>query len=303
MDSRFNTSKKDNLKNEFLGGVAFSQLVVIYVAISFAGSLILDLVGASAVVKLAVSSLFSVISMFIVIDVFNIRRHEKLELTVYAKKFDAFYILPAIFLAFGMLFGLGFVNESIARLIVKLGGNASSISLPLDNLWHFILFTVLIAVIPAIEEECFFRGLLLGNLTKGKKSSGIIIVALCFALYHGSAVQFVYQFIYGGLLALLTIKAKSVIPAIIAHFINNAFIIVTRYFAVYVNSYSVWIILIGAFLLSLFFLSLYHYKKGGKDEFEVEPEHREEKAKEFFFPYGILGVMITLVIIISGLFL
>lgn len=290
-----------NLKNETLGGVAFSQLVVIYVLVSTFGGLLLKAFNASEVVTLAVSSLFSVISMFIVIDVFNIRRHEKLELTVYACKCDKAYFIPAIFLAFGMLFGFGFINEAVARLIIKLGGNAKATSVPLDNFGLLVLFTVLLAVIPAIEEECFFRGLLLGNLTKGKKTSGILIVALCFALYHGSAVQFVYQFIYGGLLAFLTIRAKSVRPGIIAHFINNTFILSSQYFGWEINSFSIWVILAGLSLLAVFFAFMFTYKRQVPDEFDVEPSHKLEKVKNFFIPFGVFGVIITLTLIVAGL--
>ncbi len=285
---------------ETFGGMVFFAFLVVYIIITALGSIILSFTNPSPTVETAVKSLFSVVSMAIILKIFSVERKEKIELTAYIKKFHPWYILPALLLAFGMLFGLGFVNTLVSNLVVSLGGKVSVANIPLDSFWQFLLFLFLIGFIAAFEEECFFRGLLLGNLKKGKKLSGIITVSLCFALYHGNISQLVYQFIYGIFLTYLTIKAKSTVPSITAHLINNSFILFATYFGLEINFLNGWVIAFGLSLLLSFGIFMYFYHHDEPDEFTELPEHKIEKLKDFYIPYGIFGIIICLVLIVSG---
>ena len=51
---------------------------------------------------------------------------------------------------------------------------------------------------------------------------------MCFALFHASALQTFYQFICGCAFALLAIRARSLFPCVLAHFLNNAVIVVMQ---------------------------------------------------------------------------
>jgi membrane protease YdiL (CAAX protease family) len=79
------------------------------------------------------------------------------------------------------------------------------------------------AVLPALFEEAVFRGVVLAEYERGAPKRGIIFSSLLFAMLHFSLTQFVFYFAAGIMLALLTYAARSIIPAIIAHFAYNIF--------------------------------------------------------------------------------
>ena len=51
-------------------------------------------------------------------------------------------------------------------------------------------------------------------------------VGFCFALFHGSPEQTVYQFIVGCAFAFLAIKSGSILPSILMHFVNNGLLVI-----------------------------------------------------------------------------
>ena len=79
-----------------------------------------------------------------------------------------------------------------------------------------------IALVPAVCEEVLFRGLLLRALaTRLVPAAAIALTALAFAAYHLSVVQLVPTFTLGLLAGVLAHRAGSVVPAILAHLLNN----------------------------------------------------------------------------------
>ncbi|MDD2376046.1 MAG: CPBP family glutamic-type intramembrane protease [Clostridia bacterium] len=83
------------------------------------------------------------------------------------------------------------------------------------------LFIIQIAILPAIFEELLFRKAMLTVLSKYGNLVSILITSTCFALMHQNITQGVFAFFMGIILGFITIKTKSVIPAIIIHFLNN----------------------------------------------------------------------------------
>jgi len=87
-----------------------------------------------------------------------------------------------------------------------------------------------LAVLPAIAEELIFRGILVRSLaTRFVPAAAVVIAALVFSAYHLSLLQLIPTFTLGVLAGALTVRAHSVIPAMVAHMINNAIaILVSR---------------------------------------------------------------------------
>jgi membrane protease YdiL (CAAX protease family) len=82
---------------------------------------------------------------------------------------------------------------------------------------------VAMALLPAIAEELLFRGVLLRSLaTLLHPAAAIAISAAVFALYHLQLGQMVTTFMLGLALGLLTLRARSVVPAMFVHLINNS---------------------------------------------------------------------------------
>jgi len=102
-------------------------------------------------------------------------------------------------------------EEVVTQLNVVLKG---------DNLWITLL---VVALLPAICEELFFRGFIFSSLENSIKARNAVILAgLMFALYHINFIRIVPTFILGAAFAFAVYRTGSIFVSIIMHFINNA---------------------------------------------------------------------------------
>lgn len=93
-----------------------------------------------------------------------------------------------------------------------------------------ILF--LIAFLPAMCEEFFFRGILQRLFIQISKRpwAGIIITAIIFSAFHGQFLGFFTRILLGILLGAIYWYSGSIWPSVIAHFINNAIQVIYVYY-------------------------------------------------------------------------
>lgn len=85
------------------------------------------------------------------------------------------------------------------------------------------LLVILLAIVPALVEELFFRGYVLSGLRNGLgKVAAVAIVALAFGLFHYSAHRMIQTTLLGLLFGVLVVQFGSIWPAILAHFMHNA---------------------------------------------------------------------------------
>ena len=95
-----------------------------------------------------------------------------------------------------------------------------------------MLALLVIAVIPAIGEELVFRGLFqneLGYIT-GNAHVSIWLAALLFSAFHVQFFGFVPRLLLGVLFGYLYLWSGSLVLAMFAHFVNNAFAVLSLYF-------------------------------------------------------------------------
>lgn len=294
-------NKKENVKNitAYDGGIAFFAMVALYFFINVVGQFVSGLIfpdkGAGYV---AVCATFSSLAMVLVIAYFALKKKARFTVDFGVKKFDCKYLVSSIFLSIGMFCGLGFLNSAVISFLQNLGLSVGSASVPLDNLGHLICFSIVLVLIPAVVEELFFRGLLLKSLDNAKAIYSVIIISVCFAMYHCSFAQLLYQLVYGAGLVLLCKASKSVIPCMVSHFINNFVVILFEYFGVYIDLFNPFIIAIGLVVLTVFFVCCC---KGNIKNSACQKLQRSDSVKEFFIPGGILAVALLAVVIISGL--
>lgn len=296
---RKDTEKNQALYGEKFGGLAFFSFITLYIILSFVGQAVLSVLNLSSTADIAVGALFSVICMQVVLWASGKFRKEKFIYTAKVKKFDPAYLIPALLLSFGMLFGLGFVNYLVSDLVVSLGGKVTETTIPLNSVWQLLLFCFLLGVLPAFEEECFFRGLIFSSFKNSSVICGTLITSLCFAFYHGNVSQLVYQFIYGVCLALLAVRSKSVLPGIVAHLLNNVVILVLEYAGMQIDFFNAKTIAVGLCSLAGYILFSVFYKKNN-GEFAVKSENKKRGAFEFFIPYGLAGLLLCTITIIAG---
>jgi membrane protease YdiL (CAAX protease family) len=86
---------------------------------------------------------------------------------------------------------------------------------------------ITLAIFPAVAEEIVFRGILTRALTQRFQPIGAIAIsALVFAVFHLNPPQIVSTVLLGLALGYLTLRANSIVPAVIVHFLNNSIAIV-----------------------------------------------------------------------------
>ena len=289
------------------GGAAFLMMMTVYVFLSFFGQTILFGItdGKIEAWTIAVSACFSALSIAAVLLYFKYgKKHGFISITS-VKKCGANYYLLALILSAGMFLGLGFINTAFSSLLEDWGLSINAISFPLENAGHLVLFNIVFALIPAVAEELFFRGLTLNAVKGGKTVWAVTCVAVSFALYHCSAAQFLYQLVYGVALCVLAIYSGSVLPCVLAHFVNNAAVIFLTYFKVNVNLFSPYFIACGLILLGLFFFITVRgiiKKQGEKAEKNNKNNVKTEKISSYYLPFGLFGSAICILLLIGNLF-
>ena len=279
------------------GGLSFAILMIGYILLAFfiQAVLLIFTTDTSSTLFVVVNSLVSPLAMLLVI-VYQIKGKGRSVSVLSLNKFNKLHLLTALLLSIGMFLGLGFVNVLFADFLSGIGLNAPSPNIPLNNPFELILFSITVALFPAVFEELFFRGILLNSLKGENLLVRVFTVGLCFALYHCSVSQFVYQFIYGVAFCLLAIVAKSVIPCIIAHFINNFTILLFTYLNIDVDLTNILLIVIGVVALIGYFLISYFGLKGQKQQVP------KKGVKFFYLPYGLFGIGICLIVLLGNLF-
>ncbi len=125
-----------------------------------------------------------------------------------------------------------------------------SVSLPLEILGQGVLLqVVLLALSPAICEELFFRGALLSGLRRDAPWWRVLAwQALLFGAVHASIYRFAPTALLGALLAAITLRARSVVPAVLLHGAYNALLVLSDTWPVLSNPHLAWAALLAPFL-------------------------------------------------------
>lgn len=127
--------------------------------------------------------------------------------TIFMVILFTFLMLPLIATvnAISMLFSTNVINETAMLMM--------------DN--PFWLNLLLMAVVPAINEEFVFRGVFYHSYREKSILQGILGCGILFGLMHLNFNQFSYAFLLGILFALLIEATGSILAPMIAHFILN----------------------------------------------------------------------------------
>ncbi len=306
-----------NFKKASGAGTSYALAMFIFIMMAFIGqsALISADVERTSVTYIAVNALFPSVAFLAVICLNGFGDKVGLKSKVKLQKFNPAYLIFAFLLALGMLFAFGTANELFVSLLENLGLTVpEAVTPPLDDVGQYLLFVLTLAVLPALMEEIFFRGILQSELDEKRSVLSSITVAIAFAFYHCSATQFVYQFIYGFALSILAYKAKSIWPSVVAHFTNNFIILTLEFAGLTINFKSYVVIVIGVLLLALFVLGIIFYKRKGElpvkdDKTRVksakktarDSQQKPENPFKFYLPYGLFGIAVCLTLIISNL--
>ena len=211
------------------------------------------------------------------------------------------YYLYALLLTAATFFGLSGLNGYFIRFLQKFGYKYPEQSLPTFSAVNIILTVLTVCVIPAVTEEAFFRGVLTRSLGGANTVIACLIGGLYFSLFHMNPAQTPYQFALGFCYTLLALKSGSVLPTVIAHFLNNLIIVILYYaaptFGGFTGVAGIVTTVLGTAATALFVFLLLIGKKG---EEKTEKEEYPYGYKTFFL-YSAIGVLACVFIWISGL--
>ncbi len=146
-----------------------------------------------------------------------------------------------------------------------------------NSAWGHVPLLLIAAVGVAVNEEILFRGILLRALLPFGTAVAIIVPSFLFGATHLSNVmvggdatfalfQFGWTFFAGMALTAMVLANKSLIPAIVYHFILDAVEYgATGEFGVHSTDYSIkWLSVLLFFQVAFFIYSLYLLKKSKK---------------------------------------
>ena len=299
-------------KNNKDVGAVFALITCAYVFLSFIAGFILKATSQEeGIIFNTVSAICSPVCIFALVFLYGKRLGAGYFSVAKVKKFNPVFIVVALILAASLFFGFGFINDAFSTFLKSLGLNVSERTIDLDSPLKLVLYLFVLAIIPAFFEETLFRGVFSMYNGRGNKQIilGALISGLFFAVYHCSASQLIYQFICGAVFYVLAVKAGSIIPAVIAHFSNNAAILILGYFGVSINVYDPLFICIGIAVLSAVMLLLFFFKKSeNRAESERENEsgenecEKKSKFSQIFVPFGVFGLALCMIILVANLF-
>jgi membrane protease YdiL (CAAX protease family) len=94
----------------------------------------------------------------------------------------------------------------------------------MHHAWEWMLGLVIMALLPALFEEVFFRGALQNVLVDWWKKPvlAVLVTSIVFSLVHSSIYLFMSRALLGFVLGWMYHRTKNIWINIIAHFLNNA---------------------------------------------------------------------------------
>lgn len=213
-------------------GCYLGTAIVAYLIIQVLSSLALQKLGwtelysSSPIFQYAFTILFvsvlSVAAPFAVVALINRKKYTYP--IIPNKKIEFSRILQWSFLGLGCCvcsniivgFVINFVKAVFHRQLTQ-GETATP-----TNIAECLFELIGIAVIPAICEELSMRCFSLQLLRKYGTGFAVYTVSIVFGLLHGNVIQFLFAFLVGLILAAVTVKTESIVPAIVIHMCNNA---------------------------------------------------------------------------------
>ena len=204
----------------------------------------------------------------------------------------AFDFILAITMQFGLMFFLGGLNEWFVVLLEGWGLNAPEPQLPSMDGFGFVGVLLVVAVLPAIFEETLFRGILLNGLQDFPVWASALLCGGVFSLFHQNPAQTLYQFFCGVAFALIAIRSGSILPTVVAHFLNNAFIICVEKFAWQAQMLPILIASAVCFVLSSAYLVFSVIKQ---EKMKPKTENDDKKGRWQFLLFALAGLLVCVI--------
>ena len=186
------------------------------------------------------------------------------------------YYIVGIVLLFGLMFSLNFVNNAFVAFLGLFGYELPSSALPSMEGGGLIGVLLVVAVLPALLEETIFRGIILEGIKDVGTVAACLLGGALFCIFHQNPAQTVYQFVCGAAFTLLAIRADSILPTVLIHFINNAVILFNEKFGFlnhlpFAGEVALYVLSAISLVVSLLYLIFLDKRNNRKKEGEIKP--------------------------------
>lgn len=277
-------------------GNAFSLAVVFLLFFSIFTSIIiktLNLDGGFAYflnyIPAPVSVIFAILALYL-------RGQKDCFKLLKPNKVAGYSVISALLIIVGLLVGLSKLNEYFVEFLELFGLSISVPELPELSLQNLIFAVIFICIIPTITEEILMRKIILDGLSEVGEVFAIFASGFIFSIFHMNPAQTLYQFIVGCAFAYIVLKGGNYFVTMIAHLLNNLFIVLNYYFfkISYDGILEVIITILGilCFIVGVIILAV----KGKKLNVKMD----KNKAIDFLIG-SIVGILICISMWISSL--
>ena len=122
------------------------------------------------------------------------------------------------------------------QALEQTGVHINDLSSPLPSgVTENILYFIAVVICAPIFEELLFRGILLTPLTRFGGWFAVSVTAVLFGLFHMNHAQIFFAMAFGFALGYADLKARSIIPSVIAHAAFNGFSFISGIVASFTN--------------------------------------------------------------------
>lgn len=147
------------------------------------------------------------------------------------------YGLMLLFLAYPLIQFSALINQKLpfAQWLMeenKIAGEITNMIIDFNSPFDLIIRVLIVALLPAIGEELFFRAGLQNELLKGIRNPdvAIILAAILFSAFHMQFEGFLPRFFLGLIIGYLYFWSSSILVPIVIHFSNNLMLLISAYF-------------------------------------------------------------------------
>ena len=202
---------------------------------------------------------------------------------------------------------LAIVNSLVLAVLGKLGINFPPQALEqVNSKLTLLLYFVFSAVVPAIFEELFIRGIVTNLLLPNGKRFAILASATLFMVMHTQVQSFIPVFGAGVVLACVYLYTGNIFVSMALHFVNNAYSFIMLYMQQSVNGISA----MGfyAFVMAVLIVgggsSAVYLNKNNINIFDsLKKEGKNARVSKFFgCPVMVLGLLCCRMAIFSQLY-
>lgn len=132
----------------------------------------------------------------------------------------------ALLIGCGAWAGVAIVSDWILPVPKHLAEALRRSLVPLDGSVGYLATLFLMAVSPAVCEEALFRGPILRGLrTRLGPAAAAVVTGLLFGFFHLDVYRLLPASLLGILLGFIVLASGSIVPAMLAHFCNNAVLV------------------------------------------------------------------------------